>query len=96
MPTREAYFEVLQSVKVRPCPRRSIIAPNRLEIRNQEFLTAFLNFSLSRPLLKLREKLQTITGRENIFFAPSCRAALAQLLSTLPQKDVVLPAYTCP
>jgi dTDP-4-amino-4,6-dideoxygalactose transaminase len=96
MPTREAYFEVLQSVKVRPCPRRSIIAPNRLEIRNEEFLTAFLNFSLSRPLLKLREKLQSITGRENIFFAPSCRAALAQLLATLPQKDVVLPAYTCP
>jgi dTDP-4-amino-4,6-dideoxygalactose transaminase len=96
MPTREAYFKVLQLVKGQSCPRRSIIAPNRLEIRNKEFLTSFLNFNSSRSILELRTKLQTMTGRENIFFAPSCRAALAQLLSTLPQKDIVLPAYTCP
>jgi perosamine synthetase len=47
-------------------------------------------------LIELRDALRTMTGRQHIFFAPSCRAAIAQVLSLLPQKEVVLPAYTCP
>jgi dTDP-4-amino-4,6-dideoxygalactose transaminase len=31
-----------------------------------------------------------------VFLAPSGRAAIAQILSLLPQKEVVMPAYTCP
>jgi len=91
----EAYFEVLQYVKGRPCPHRSIIAPNRLELGQKDLLTAFIKSTTSRPLLELREKLQIMTGRDKILFAPSCRAAIAFILSTWSQTEVVLPAYTC-
>jgi dTDP-4-amino-4,6-dideoxygalactose transaminase len=74
-------------------PWRSILAPNRLGTRNRDFLA-----SLAHPhaLEKLREAMRNLTGREHIFFAPSGRAAIARVLTLLPQDDVVLPAYTCP
>jgi dTDP-4-amino-4,6-dideoxygalactose transaminase len=34
-------------------------------------------------------------GREHILFAPSGQCAIAQIISMLPQKEVVMPAYMC-
>ncbi|HOJ25997.1 MAG TPA: DegT/DnrJ/EryC1/StrS family aminotransferase [Candidatus Saccharicenans sp.] len=93
---KETYFEVLQSTKGRPHPCRSVAPPNRLELRQKDFLAAFLKSASSQPLLELKERLQIMTGREHIFFAPSCRAAIAFILTRWPQTEVVLPAYTCP
>lgn len=36
-----------------------------------------------------------MSGRRHVFFAPSGRCAIAQVLSVLPQKEVVMPAWTC-
>ena len=87
------YSDVVRASEGKFCPRRSIIAPNRLETRNWDFLA-----SIAHPhaLEKLRDALRSLTGRQHIFFAPSGRAAIAQVLSLLPHKEVVLPAYTCP
>jgi len=93
---KETYAEVLKSIKGRPFSRRSVVAPNRLELQQKDLLAAFLKSATSSPLLELKEKLQIMTGRENILFAPSCRAAIAFILTRWPQTEVVLPAYTCP
>jgi dTDP-4-amino-4,6-dideoxygalactose transaminase len=87
------YSAVVRAAGRKIAPWRSILAPNRLETRNRDFLA-----SLARPqaLEKLREALRKLTGREHIFFAPSGRAAIARALSLLPHEEVVLPAYTCP
>ena len=79
----------------RPILGWSVQAPYRLETKNWEFLTALGRRHRGRSLPELRDALRTLTGREHVFFAPSCRAAIAQVLSLLPQKEVVLPAYTC-
>ncbi len=93
---REVYSEILHEIKDRPHPRCSIIPPNRLEIRNKELFLALFETKWSRPLSELRVKLKEMTGAKQIVFAPSCRAAIALILSLLPQREVVLPAYTCP
>jgi dTDP-4-amino-4,6-dideoxygalactose transaminase len=77
-------------------PRRSVIAPNRLETRSWEFLAALAQMRSPDTLTQLRDALRVLTGRQHILFAPSCRAAIAQALSLLPHQEVVLPAYTCP
>jgi dTDP-4-amino-4,6-dideoxygalactose transaminase len=46
------------------------------------------------PLARLRDVLQDLTGRR-ILLAPSGQAAIAQILSALPQREVVMPAYMC-
>jgi dTDP-4-amino-4,6-dideoxygalactose transaminase len=93
---KAVYSEVLNSMGGRPCPRRSIFAPNRLETRSVDFLAATARAPLGDALNELRDFLRKMTGREHILFAPSCRAAIARVLSLLPRRDVVLPAYTCP
>jgi dTDP-4-amino-4,6-dideoxygalactose transaminase len=93
---KSVYSEVLRSVQGRPYLRRSVIAPNRLETRYRDFLAAIPRSASSHSLRELRDALRCMTGREHIFFASSCRAAIAQVLSFLPHKEVVLPAYTCP
>ncbi len=91
-----SYSEVLRSSKEKVRPLGPAIAPNRLETRNWEFLASIAQMGSPRALIALRDTLRTLTGREHVFFAPSCRAAIAQVLSLLPEQEVVLPAYTCP
>ncbi len=93
---KTVYSEVLKSSKGKISPRRSVIAPNRLETRNWDFLASIMQMRSPETLIQLRDALRILTGRQHIFFAPSCRAAIAQILSLLPQQEVVLPAYTCP
>jgi dTDP-4-amino-4,6-dideoxygalactose transaminase len=93
---KTTYSEVLRSSTGVICPRRTVIAPNRLETRNWDLLASIIQMRSPHTLIQLRDALRTLTGRQLIFFAPSCRAAIAQVLSLLPQHEVVLPAYTCP
>jgi dTDP-4-amino-4,6-dideoxygalactose transaminase len=49
----------------------------------------------SDPLSALRDALRDFTSRQHILFAPSGQCAIAQILSLLPQKEVVIPAWIC-
>jgi dTDP-4-amino-4,6-dideoxygalactose transaminase len=49
----------------------------------------------SDPLSALRDALRDFTGQQHIFFAPSGECAIAQILSLLPQREVVIPAWIC-
>jgi dTDP-4-amino-4,6-dideoxygalactose transaminase len=91
-----AYSEALRQVEGNPSPRRTINPPNRLETRNRELLAALRHAGNPNALESLREALRNITGRQHVYFAPSCRCAIAQILTMLPQKEVVIPAFTCP
>ena len=91
-----AYGELLRSLEADPCPRRTVTPPNRLETSNWELIAALMDWRSPRSLEQLRGLLRERTGRQHIFFAPSCRAAIAQVLSLLPHKEVVMPAFTCP
>jgi len=46
-------------------------------------------------LARLQQAFQELTGRQHIIFAPSGRCAIAQILSLLPQREVVMPAWLC-
>jgi dTDP-4-amino-4,6-dideoxygalactose transaminase len=93
---KTGYLEVLDSLEIQRYSRRSVVAPNRLETRYRDFFVSILQAWHPNALTKLRDELRDFTGRQHIFFAPSCRAAIAQVLSALPHSEVVLPAYTCP
>jgi len=47
--------------------------------------------ALSALLLVLQEWMQ----EEDVFVSPSGECAIAQILSLLPQKEVVMPAWIC-
>jgi dTDP-4-amino-4,6-dideoxygalactose transaminase len=47
-------------------------------------------------LAALRDVLQGMMGRQHIFFTSSGQCAIAQVLSSLPHREVVMPACTCP
>ena len=91
-----AYHEALQTIQTHPCARVTISPPNRLETSNWDLIAALAASSLGDPLQTLRTMLRSMTGRRHVFFAPSCRAAIAEILSLLPQREVVMPAFTCP
>src|ERR1019366_2821584 len=91
-----AYKEVLRRVSGNPSPRVTITPPNRLDTTNWELLATLASFPRPALVEELRDVLRKMTGREHVFFAPSCREAIAQILSMLPQREVVMPAYTCP
>jgi perosamine synthetase len=93
---KSTYFEVINTTSGKLVPRRSIAAPNRLETRTRELLAALGRAGSKRTLEDLRDELRRMTGRKHVFFAASCRAAIARILSLLPHEEVVLPAYTCP
>jgi dTDP-4-amino-4,6-dideoxygalactose transaminase len=92
---RIAYSEALQSICGNPCPRQTVIPPNRLETSNWDLVAALAWVQDRDPLAALRDALRNLTGRQHIFFAPSGRCAIAQVLSLLPQREVVMPAFTC-
>ena len=68
---------------------------NRLETSNWDFLASLPGLRNRDALSRLHDRFRELTGRNHIFFAPSCRAAIAQILYLLPQQEVVMPAYTC-
>jgi dTDP-4-amino-4,6-dideoxygalactose transaminase len=91
-----AYTEVVKAMKGNLCPRRSITPPNRLETKNWELIALLAQAPGTHSLEALRTVLRKLTGRRQVFFAPSCRCAIAQILTLLPQPEVVMPAFTCP
>jgi dTDP-4-amino-4,6-dideoxygalactose transaminase len=91
-----AYAEALQSSQSNPYVRRTVAAPNRLETNGLEFIRELPRSWDNSALEELRNDLKKLTGAKHVIFAPSCRSALAQVLSVLPQSEVVMPAFTCP
>lgn len=75
--------------------RNAIVPFNVLETRNRDLYGAFRGLFQPDSLELLRSELRTWIGNENIFFAPSGECAIAQVLSLLPQKEVVMPAWIC-
>jgi len=73
----------------------SIVAFNRLETRTWDLLAALGWASHPDPFATVRDTLRELTGRQHILFAPSGQCAIAQVLSLLPQREVVMPAYMC-
>ena len=73
----------------------SIVPFNVLETRNRDLFAALSWMFHSDPLGALREALREFTGQRHIYFAPSGECAIAQILSLLPQKEVVIPAWIC-
>ncbi len=90
-----AYREALQPLRTNPCPRRSVIPPNRLEASNWDHLAALVRAPGTDPCATLLKSLRQQLGREPIFLAPSARCAIAQVLALLPQTEVVMPAFNC-
>ena len=91
-----SYSELLRGTPGVSCPRRTVDPPNRLETRNRDLLAAIPGLWSSNSLSTLADAIRRLTGREQVFFAPSARAAIAHILSLLPQQEVVMPAFTCP
>jgi dTDP-4-amino-4,6-dideoxygalactose transaminase len=65
-----------------------------MESRARDLLAALALRRHPDPLLALRDALGDLTGRR-VLLAPSGQAAIAQILSLLPQREVVMPAYMC-
>jgi dTDP-4-amino-4,6-dideoxygalactose transaminase len=76
-------------------PADGIVPFNVLETRNRDLCRAFGWIFQPDALAALRLALQEWIQEENIFFSPSGEAAIAQILSLLPQKEVVMPAWIC-
>lgn len=90
-----AYSQALYGLQSNPCPLGTIPPLNRLETRNWDLVAAIGGMARGSSLARLRRALQELTGREHVFFAPSGRSAIAQILSLLPHREVVMPALTC-
>ncbi|OLD82642.1 MAG: hypothetical protein AUF67_03505 [Acidobacteria bacterium 13_1_20CM_58_21] len=73
----------------------AIVPFNVLETRNQDLCRAFSWIFHADPLAALRRALQEWTQVEDVSFAPSGESAIAQILSLLPQQEVVMPAWIC-
>jgi dTDP-4-amino-4,6-dideoxygalactose transaminase len=73
----------------------AVVPSNRLETRNWDLLAALACFFRHDPLATLPKVFQDLCGHRDILFTPSGRCAIAQLLSSLPQREVVMPAYLC-
>jgi len=91
-----AYSKIPRSIRVNPSPRRIAVPHNRLGARNSDLLAGLAWVCRPDPLAALRDVLRNLTGRQHIFFAPSGGCAIAQVLSFLPHREVVMPACTCP
>jgi dTDP-4-amino-4,6-dideoxygalactose transaminase len=89
-----AYAEALRSVQGNPCPR-TVVPRNKLEARNWDLLAGLAWIFHRDPLDALLDVLRSLTGQRHIFFTPSGQCAIAQVLSLLPQREVVMPACTC-
>lgn len=91
-----AYAEALRLSPGNSYRRTTVNPPNRLETSNFELIWELRRAWSTTTLEELRSELKRITGAKHVIFAPSARCALAQILSVLPEREVVMPAYTCP
>jgi dTDP-4-amino-4,6-dideoxygalactose transaminase len=73
----------------------AVVPFNVLETRNRDLLGAFGYVFRQDSLGSLRSALRNWIHDENVFFSPSGECAIAQVLSLLPQKEVVMPAWIC-
>src|SRR6266576_2227917 len=76
-------------------PTDAIVPFNVLETTNRDLCTAFGWIFQADALAALRLALQEWIQEENVFLCPSGECAIAQILSLLPQKEVVMPAWIC-
>lgn len=90
-----AYREALAPLHTNPCPRQTVIPPNRLEARPWDLLAALFPAGSGDSRADLRQAMQLLLGREQVHLAPSARCAIAQVLALLPQQEVVMPAFNC-
>lgn len=72
-----------------------IVPSNVLESTSWDLLRALGWIWQPDVLGALRSVLQEWMQNENIFFSPSGECAIAQILSLLPQNEVVMPAWIC-
>lgn len=91
-----AYSEVLRAAPGSPFTPGTTVPLNRLENSFWDMVLALPSMASRKSLSSLAGHLRELTGAKHILFAPSCRAAIAKILSALPQQEVVVPAYTCP
>lgn len=91
-----AYAKALREVVGKPYPYGTVLPPNRLETSSVDFGAALCAMPGENALRSLEEELRALTGRQHIVLAPSCRSAIALIVKLLPQREVVMPAYTCP
>ena len=91
-----AYRKVFEAIRPKDVPRKTIQPLNRLETGVWEVLWTAVTAGQSDALLELRQAIASRTGTPHVALAPSCRAAITNALSFLPQPEVVIPAYTCP
>lgn len=89
-----AYEEALRSIRGNSS-RPTVVPRNVLELRNWDMLAGLSWIFRADPLVTLRDALRNITGKQHIIFTPSGQCAIAQILSLLPQREVVMPACTC-
>src|ERR1039457_5026918 len=73
----------------------AVVPFNKLETRNRDLLAALGWAFQPDPMEALRNTLRKLIEREHIFFTPSGQCAIAQVLSLLPQREVVMPAFMC-
>jgi len=73
----------------------AIVPFNVLETRNRDLLKAFAWIFQTDRIVELRRTIGDWFGVEDIYLAPSGECAIAQILSLLPQKEVVMPAWIC-
>jgi dTDP-4-amino-4,6-dideoxygalactose transaminase len=76
-------------------PSDAIVPFNVLETSNRDLWGAFAYMFEPDSLGSLRSALRSWVQDENVFFSPSGECAIAQVLSLLPQKEVVMPAWIC-
>jgi dTDP-4-amino-4,6-dideoxygalactose transaminase len=76
-------------------PTDGIVPFNVLETTNRDLWRAVGWTFQPDALAALRLALQEWIQEENVFFSPSGECAIAQILSLLPQKEVVMPAWIC-
>lgn len=76
-------------------PAHRIVPFNVLETTNRDLWAAFSWIFRPDALAALRLALQEWFREENVFLCPSGECAIAQILSLLPQKEVVMPAWIC-
>ena len=90
-----AYREAFEPLRANPCPRQTVVPPNRLEASYWDLLASLVRRPGHDPRAALQSALSRILDREHVILAPSARCAIAQVLSLLPQREVVMPAFNC-
>jgi dTDP-4-amino-4,6-dideoxygalactose transaminase len=77
------------------CRRRTTIPSHQMELGIRDLIEALIAWPAKSVLETLTDRLGNMIGERKIILVPSARCGLAQLLALLPQKEIVIPAYTC-